>query len=98
MSEWSKQDDSPFTDINDFYSYIEPFFFRKLGGGSSIPTPPPSGEGEFISIDGVTQWDTRPYTVDDGTNDARFKEDVFVAGELFTQQGSVNVGLISKKV
>ena len=97
LSEWSKQDDSPFTDINDFYSYIEPFFFRKLGAGSSIPNPEPTGEGEFISIDGVTQWDTRPYTVDDGTNDARFKEDVFVAGELFTQQGSVNVGLISKK-
>ena len=37
LSEWTKQDDSPFTDINDFYSYIEPFFFRKLGGGSGTP-------------------------------------------------------------
>ena len=85
------------TDAAELAAALESVFFLASGGGSSIPEPSPTGEGEFISIDGVTQWDTRPYTVDDGTNDARFKEDVFVAGELFTQQGSVNVGNVSHK-
>ena len=84
------------TDAAELAAALESVFFLASGGGS-IPQPSPTGEGEFISIDGVTQWDTRPYTVDDGTNDARFKEDVFVSGELFTQQGSVNIGNVSHK-
>ena len=65
------------------------FFFKpSANGGGSVPTPPPTGDGELISIEGVTQWDTRPYTVDDGTDDARFKGDVYASGDFLAQQNS----------
>lgn len=61
------------------------------GGSGSIPTPPVSGEVELISIDGVIQWDTRPYTVDTGTNDARFRGDVYAFGDFIGQQNTLRL-------
>ena len=77
-----------FADAQALYDALEPLFFLANGGGGDTPEPSPTGEGELISIEGVVQWDTRPYTVDSGTEDARFKGDVFADGEFFAQQDS----------
>ena len=87
------------SDVATLYTQLSTYFFFKpsANGGGSVPTPPPTGDGELISIEGVTQWDTRPYTVDTGTDTARFKGDGYFSGEVFTQQGSVNIGNVSHK-
>ena len=78
------------SDVATLYTQLSTYFFFKpsANGGGSVPTPPPTGDGELISIEGVTQWDTRPYTVDDGTDDARFKGDVYASGDFLAQQNS----------
>ena len=78
------------SDVATLYTQLSTYFFFKpsANGGGSVPTPPPTGDGELISIEGVTQWDTRPYTVDTGTDTARFKGDVYASGDFLAQQNS----------
>tara|TARA_R110002020_G_scaffold40164_5_gene118926 strand:+ start:711 stop:2324 length:1614 start_codon:yes stop_codon:yes gene_type:complete len=94
------------SDVDTLYSELKTNFFFKAstGGGGSIPNPDPTGEGELISVEGVVQWDTRPYSVDDGTDNARFKGDVYADGEYFAQQNStiyannIKVGVTGNKL
>ena len=97
-SDFLDENDNPFSSQAAFDEFITTNTASSGGGGgSSIPSPPSTGDGEYVSINGVTQWDTRPYTVDSGTNDQRNKGDLFVSGEVVTQQGSVFIGNVAKK-
>ena len=92
LSEYTDNNDAGFATLNDLYTYLQSisFFLKASAGGGGIPNPSPTGEGELISINGTVEWDTRPYTVDPGTDDARFKGDVYASGEFFAQQNSTN--------
>lgn len=46
LDKWTKQDDSNFTNLADFFTYVEPFFFRKISGGG--------GGGAVDSVNGKT--------------------------------------------
>ena len=60
------------------------------------PNPNPTGDGELVSTDGDIQWDTRPYTVDTGTDVTRFKDTIY-ADEFIANQATVNVAGIGLK-